>query len=165
MKFSQHVNFMNFVIPKKSWNLSDVNNECHEHNLTWNFSDTHYVHNQEGVYCHWNVYKSHFLLSWWIFSVNGCCGQLTHIQAWTACGTRGMIYGQVFAYKSNSQQLPVPRSVVSPVSGLQKSLRCPVSCLQESLRWKPVRKSCLVKLVEIVRTAWFFLILTLLFLW
>ena len=34
---------------------------------------------------------------------------------------------------SYSQQVPVPRSVVSPVSGLQKSLR-----------WKPVRKSCLM---------------------
>ena len=111
MKFSQHVNFTNFVIPKKSWNLSDVNNECREHNMTRNFSDTHYVHNQEGVYYHWNVYKSHFLLSWWIFSVNGCCGQLTHIQAWTACGTRGMIYGQVFSVSFS----------VSRLQGLQPS--------------------------------------------
>ena len=98
--------------------------------ITWNFRDTlisrisRYKRNREikvtrklnaaltiikkeQVSYHWNVYKSHLLLFWWIFSVNGCCGQLTEEQ-W-------------FTYKYEL-------------------------------------------LVDIVRTAWFFLILTFLFL-
>ena len=44
--------------------------------VTRKLRDSYYVHNKKERVCyHWNVYKSHFLLCWWIFSVNGCCGQ------------------------------------------------------------------------------------------
>ena len=47
MKFSRHVNFANFAIQRKSRNESDANNECREHNMTRELSDSHYVHNKE----------------------------------------------------------------------------------------------------------------------
>ena len=34
MKFSQHVNFANFAIEKKSQNLSDAKIKCRENNMT-----------------------------------------------------------------------------------------------------------------------------------
>ena len=34
MKFSRHVNFANFAIPKKSRNLSDAKIKCRENNMT-----------------------------------------------------------------------------------------------------------------------------------
>ena len=40
MKFLRHVNSR---FKKEPWNLIDVNNKCHEHNIMRKLSDSHYV--------------------------------------------------------------------------------------------------------------------------